>query len=291
VSAGSLEAIFGALTAEGRGFVLGATLLGLDEEAAARLIEPDSGRCGAALQTLGNLPREGKAARLGQLARELGAPYPQGLESVHASWIRKVLAAEPSDLLAALVAGAPPAAREAVAELVSVRARDAGSTENVVLVPEIATELRRFVFVSLVPALPDAGPAVAPLFELGTKELLFEIRRLGARSLGASLATAPVDIRARAMAGVGPALADDLRLASATADKATRHEGESDVKAASEGPGGSVEERLEAIGISALERLLRPESPEVRRALAVRLPSRLGRKLLPAGVIIGEGSG
>jgi hypothetical protein len=84
------------------------------------------------------------------------------------------------------------------------------------------------------------------------------------------------------MAGVGPALAQDLREAAATADTARRHEAESDVKAAAaEGPGGA-EERLELIGLSALARLLRPESLEVRRAFALRLPTRLGRRLLPA---------
>jgi hypothetical protein len=208
---------------------------------------------------------------------------------VHASWIRKALAAEPSDLLPALVAGAPPAAREAVAEITAARAREGAPIEPVVLVPEIATELRRFAFGGLVPPLPDAGPQVAPLLELTPVQLIFEVRRLGARSLGASLASAPMDIRARAMAGVGPALADDLRVASSTADRSARHEGEADVKAAAaEGPAGAVEERLEAIGISALERLLRPESLEVHRALALRLPARLGRKLLPGGVMFTE---
>lgn len=287
MSAGSPEAVFGALSVEARGFVLGATLTGADESAAQFLVDPDGEQCAAALRTLAKLPREGKAARLGQLARELGAPYPQGLEVVHASWIRKALAAEPSDLLGALVAGAPPAAREAASEIVQARAKDARASEQLVLAPEIATELRRFAFVSLAPSVPLAGPAIAPLFDLSPRDLLHEIRRLGARSLGASLSTAPTDIRARAMAGVGPALADDLRHAAATADNVRRFEGEADVKAAAAeaSPGGTVEERLELIGLSALDRRLRPESLEVRRALAVRLPARMGRKLLPAGLL------
>ncbi len=283
-----MEAIFGALSAEGRGFVLGATLLGLEDDAAALLADPEGAPCRTALAALYKLPREGKAIRLGQLARELGAPYPPALEQVHGSWIRKTLAAEPSDLVGALVAGAPPAAREAANEVLTARQREGRVAEPVTLVPEVATELRRLIFGAIAPANPAAGPAIAPLLELDNDDLMFEVRRLGARSLGASLSTAPVDIRARAMAGVGPRLAEDLREAAATADKVRRYEGEQDVKAASDGPGGTVEERLELIGISHLDRKLRPESLEVRRALAARMHARVGRRLLPASPGQGE---
>jgi hypothetical protein len=282
---GSIESIFGALSAEGRGFILGAMLLDLESSAAASLTPPESEHCEAAFRILAKLPREAKAARIGQLARELGAPYPAALDRVHSSWLRKVLAAEPSDLVGALVAGAPPSAREAAAELLAARAREGKTSEPLTLIPEIAIELRRFVFGAMASAVPTAGPEIAPLFQCSPAELLFEVRRLGARSLGASLATAPVDIKARAMAGVGPALAEDLREAARNADNVRRFEGESDVKAASAAPGGAVEERLELIGISALDRKLRPESLDVRRALAVRLPSRLGKRLLPAGAL------
>ena len=286
---GSIEAgVFGALSAEARGFVLGATLLDLDENAAALLTSPDGERCEAALRTLEKLPRAGKAARLGQLARELGAPFAATLDAVHGSWIRNVLAAEPSDLLPALVAGAPPAAREAAAEIAAARAQDARPDEPLTLVPEIATELRRFTFGALARRVPLAGPAVVPLLDCPPERLLFEVRRLGARSLGASLAKAPVDVRARAMAGVGRLLAEDLREAASSADNLRRLEGESDVKSASGGPGGSVEERLELIGVSALDRTLRHESLEVRQFLAVRLPARIGKRLLPAEISAGE---
>ena len=282
---GSIEATFGALSPEGRGFILGAMLLDLETTAAASLTAPESEVCEAALRTLAKLPREAKAARIGQLARELGAPYPAALDLVHSSWLRKVLATEPSDLVGALVAGAPPSAREAAAELVAARAREGSVLEPLTLIPEIAIELRRFVFGAMAQAVPAAGPAIAPLFQCTLAELLFEVRRLGARSLGASLSTAPVDIKARAMAGVGPALAEDLREAARNADNVRRFEGESDVKAASAGPGGAVEERLELMGISALDRKLRAETMDVRRALAVRLPSRLGKRLLPGGTL------
>jgi hypothetical protein len=280
----SIEAIFGALSPEGRGFILGAMLLDLEDATARLLTPPDAERCEAALRTLGKLPREAKAARIGQLARELGAPYPAALDLVHSSWLRKVLALEPSDLVAALVAGAPPSAREAAAEILSARAREGKTSDPLTLIPEIATELRRFVFGAMARPVPPASAAIAALLQCSVSDLLLEVRRLGARALGASLATAPVDIKARAMAGVGPALAEDLREAIRSADNVRRFEGESDVKAASIGPGGAVEERLELIGLCALDRQLRTETADVRRALAVRLPSRLGKRLLPAGM-------
>jgi hypothetical protein len=280
--------VFGALTVEMRGFVLGATLLGLDEEGPPRLTEPASQGCAAAVTMLTRLPREAKSARLGQLARDLGAPYPAGLEMVHSHWIRRALASEPSDLLTSLVAGAPPGVREAAAEILAARARDGRPGDPLVLVPEVATELRRLVFKSFTAPAPAASVAAAPLLALTPAELLFEVRRLGARVLGASVAKAPIDVRARAMAAVGVALAQELRDAAETADKATRAEAEADLKATADATGGTVEERLERMGIAALERRLRDETAELRRALAVRLPLRLGRRLLPAGDVLGE---
>jgi hypothetical protein len=263
-------------------------LLDLQPATAALLTPPEGEQCEAALQTLGTLPREAKAARIGQLARELGAPYPAALDQVHSSWLRKALATEPSDLVGALVAGAPPSARLAAAEILSARAREGNVAEPLTLIPEIAIELRRFVFGALASSTPPSGPTIAPLLACSPSELLLEVRRFGARSLGASLASAPVDVKARAMAGVGPALAEDLREATRNADNVRRFEAESDVKAASAATGAAVEERLELIGISALDRHLRAESVDVRRALAVRLPSRLGKRLLPAGAAFGD---
>ena len=281
---GSVESIFGALTAETRGFVLGATLLDLEDATAGQLTAPDADQCTAALQTLRKLPREAKAARIGQLARELGAANPAALETVHPSWLGRVLDREPSDLVTALVAGAPPSAREAAAAILAARARAGRPAESVTLLPEMATELRRLVFGGIAARVPLSSPAVAPLFQGSADQLVRDVRRLGARALGASLATAPLDVKARAAAGVGPGFADDFRDAARTADNRLRDEGETDVRMANaKGPTGAVEERLELIGISALDRKLRRESAEVRRALAVRLPWRLGHHLLSPG--------
>jgi hypothetical protein len=281
----SVEAVFGALSVEMRGFVLGATLLGLDEAGPPLLTEPAADACAAAVAALTRLPRDAKSARLGQLAREMGAPFPAGLELVHSQWLRRALAAEPSDLLAPIVAGAPPGVREAANEVMVARGRDARDGwggDPVVLVPELATELRRLAFMAFTGPPPVATVAAAPFVALSPPELLKEVRRLGARVLGASVAKAPMDVRARAMAAVGVAFAQDLREAAETADAATRAEAEAGLKVAAESSGSTVEERLEQMGILALERRLRNETSELRRTLAMRLPLRLGRRLLPA---------
>jgi hypothetical protein len=274
------DAAFASLTVLERGFVLGSTMLGIGAEAAAALAPGSSERCASALQALSKLPRERKAARLGQLAPDVAAPFPAGLELCHRGWIRRMLATEPSDLLPSLVAGAPPAARAAASELLAERAESEGA-EAVTLPPELATELRRLVFAGAADALaPGAGPELAPLLALDAAALREEIRRLGACSLGYTLHDAPLEVKARAMAAVGK-YSQDLRAASESADARARRDAEADVKAVSTGTGGTVEERLEGMGFSALFRRLRGEPLEVRRAVALRLPLRLAQRLLP----------
>ncbi len=270
------------LTLPERGFVLGAALLGLGAEAPAQLVPQVAERCGDALQVLSTLPRERKATKLGQLARDLGAPFPAGVELCHRSWLKPMIEPEPSELVQTLVSGAPPPLREAAGEL--LREREAGGSAAITLSipPEMATELRRLVFAPAQVPNVTAGPAVAPLMELDSPRLRDEVRRLGARALGASVAEAPNEVRARAMAAVGK-FAPDLRQAAESADGSARRDGELDVKSAAGDAAATVEARLEGIGIWSLARLVRTEPPEVRRSLAMRLPPRLAKRLLPEG--------
>ena len=277
------DLVFDSLTVEERGFVLGATLLGLGPEAGNALAGDQGSACSTALKTLSRLDRERKATRLGHLARELGAPYPLGFDQLHRSWVQKLLAQEPLDLIPALVAGGPPAAREAAGRLFAAWTSDGPPPPGLRLPPELLAELRRLVFSSSAEVRATAAnPELAPLLDLAGRPFLEELRRLGARSLGASLAAAPVEVTARAMAAVGHALSEELRRASETADEGERRGAEADVKAAAAEPGSTVEDRLESTGFHALCRKVRSESPEVRRALALRMPARLGERLLAA---------
>ena len=270
------------LTLPERGFVLGAALLGLGSEAPAQLVPLVAERCGAALQILSTLPRERKATQLGQLARDLGAPFPAGVELCHRGWLKPMLEPEPSDLVQTLVVGAPPPLREAAGELLREREADGSAAAPLSIPPEMATELRRLVFAPAQIPNVAAGPAVAPLLELDSPRLREEVRRLGARALGASVAEAPPEVRARAMAAVGK-FAPDLRESAEAAESSARRDGEMDVKSAAGDAAATVEQRLEGIGIWSLARLVRTENIETRRALAMRLPPRLAKRLLPEG--------
>jgi hypothetical protein len=265
-----------------RGFVLGAALLGLGAEAPAQLVPQVAGRCGDALQVLSTLPRERKATKLGQLARDLGAPFPPGVELCHRTWLKPMLEPEPSDLVQTLVVGAPPPLREAAGELLREREAGGSAASTLSIPPEMATELRRLVFAPTQVPNVAAGPVAGPLLDLDSARLREQVRLLGARSLGASVAEAPPEVRARAMAAVGK-FAQDLRDAAERADPTTRRDGELDVKSAAGDAAATVEARLEGIGIWALARLVRTETLEVRRTLAMHLPPRLARRLLPEG--------
>jgi hypothetical protein len=278
-NAGGLDPTLTALQVAERGFVLGSTVLGLGADAARALAGPARERCAAALSTLAKVPRDQKAARIALLARELSAPFPPWVEVVHPTWLAKPLAAEPSDFLPALVVGAPPGVRQAVGEVMQARG-EGEPPAAVTLAPELAAELRRVIFAPLRHVWATTSGPLAPLLERGSPGMLGELRRLGARSLGASLAGSPPEVVARAMAVVGSAYAADLREAARTGDSGSRHEGEWDVKAAAQEPVTSAEERLEKIGFFALKRLARDESAEVKRALALRLPRSLGKELL-----------
>lgn len=271
---------FGPLTAAERGFVLGATLLGLGLEAGGRLAGAGGERCGSALRELAGLPRERKAGRLASFARDLGAAYPAGIDGVHPSWLRLALAAEPSDLLPALSAGGPPGLRAAAGDVLAGRSGQGPAPQPVPVTGELAAELRRAIFAALVAPTPEHPQG---LLRFTGTALIEELRRLGAETLGASLAGAPSDVRARAIAGVGEAYAESVRASAEHADPAARRQGEVALKEATSGPVATIEERLESIGIAALiARLAHDE--EGARALAVRLPHHLGSRLWsPAG--------
>jgi hypothetical protein len=281
----ALDPTLAALDPTERAFVLGSTVLGLGGDGARVLASPSAERCGAALSTMARVPRDQKAARIGQLARELGAPFPPAVDLVHPSWLPKALAAEPSDFLPALALGGPPAVRQAVGEVMQSRQADEEPGTPATLSPELAAELRRVVFATLRHVFATSDGPLAGVLERSGPNMLIEIRRLGARSLGASLAGSPAEVLARAMAVVGSAFAVDLREAAEQVEDRLRREAEADVKAAARDPASTPEERLERIGHQALLRLARHESEEVRRAVALRMPRHLGKQLLTPAVV------
>jgi hypothetical protein len=279
-----------ALSEEERGIALGALALGLGAAVADGLAGATARRCREVLEGAAGLASAEKAALVARLAHGVRAtPFALDADQVHASWWRAVLAEEPAELLAALVAGAPPAARAVAEEL--ARARGQGGAEPAPLPADVVGDLQRLIFADLFASPPAAvtpGSLAASLLLLGAEALLEEVRRAGATALGASLVGAPREVMARAMAGVGPRYAPVVQAAAlAGAAPERRRLARKDVAAASAEPPSAGEDRLASIGASALGRELAEEPHGVRRALACRLPVAVGRGML--GAPPGEG--
>lgn len=162
-----------ALSAEDRGCLLGASLLGLEDPAGLSV----SAEAWAALRSL---PKAERAALLAAWMAELQAPFPAGLERLHPSWVAEALANEPEDLWPALLMGLPNAAQ--------VRACFPGKS-----IPEAdgqawhldaVTEMQRQVFAGLAPlCVSPSGPLGARLCRLSCEELLTEVDRREASEL------------------------------------------------------------------------------------------------------------
>ncbi len=167
------DSALSALSAEERGCLLGASLLGL-EDPTGLPVPPEAW---AALRAL---PKAKRASLLATWIAELQAPFPAGMERLHPSWVAEALAREPEDLWPALLIGLPNATQ--------VRSCFPGTT-----IPEAdsqawhldaVAEMQRHVFASLAPlCVIPSGPVGARLCRLSCDELLAEVDRQGASKL------------------------------------------------------------------------------------------------------------
>jgi hypothetical protein len=144
-----------------------------------------------------------------------GATRLGDLEGLDRTWIAAAVAGEPAGLVAALVErdGVPADVR---ATAIATVAGD-GAAEGAWDVPApLLAELESLVFGGL-EALgePASGLLGAELSRLTAAELMDELARWGARTLGISLAGGPFEVRARAMASVGAPWAAELAAAAA----------------------------------------------------------------------------
>jgi hypothetical protein len=270
------------LEPEERGVLL-AALLGAGAAPLAALAEPARARCEAAW---GDLQRAGRTERATVTALLLGQtaqPLPAALETLHPSWLAALVADEPPALVRALLEGLPPAL-QAAADLPpsdGTTALDVAAA----LPPGLRPALQRLLFAPALELLEDiSGPIARALCALDTDELLGELERRGAAALGASLAGAPPEAQARALAGLGSRLAPVARAAmSAPKASAACAEARRDVAAANRAPAADAAFRLRSVGVRALARALAAEGEAELRRVAGRLPQELGRRLLAAG--------
>jgi hypothetical protein len=268
------------LTPELRGLVVGLALLRATATAADSVVGVGDA-VAAAGRALSELPREQRAAALAELARE--AVVPANLEAVHPSWIADALAGEPSGLVLALAEGAPLPVRQAAEALVRSRGEDPQAINPWSLGGAAWADLLRLLLAP-VEALTVApsGPLGQTLAALSEAELLDELARWGARTLGLSLVGAPLAARARAMASAGMKWAAEIA-AGASADVAGRDRARSLVARAAVGEGGDAVERLRAVGVVALGGALALEGSGSVARVAGRLPVGMGRALIAVG--------
>jgi hypothetical protein len=176
------------------------------------------------------------------------------VEALHPSWMEESIAAEHA-----------PVGRAA-------RERAGGPSRD----------LARLVFGRLAPMWESRGGVHADeLCQLGPAELVEEIRRRGARTVGLSLARAPRELCARAMAAAGETWAQIIaEAAQAAVSDGERKAARSVAAAATTNASGSTEDRLLQVGLLALRAELLAEGQGSVFRVAGRLPSQLGRRLL-----------
>jgi hypothetical protein len=186
---------------------------------------------------------------------------PSGFSFLHPSWAAEALAREPQVVVAAI----------------------RGNASGVPSVPrETARELARLAFSHLAPLCEsEPGPRVTRLLALEPEDLVAELKRRGARTVGRSLAGTPPTLRARAMAGVGEPWAREIAAASmAAATSEERADALTLAGAGSDCEGWTAEQRLLAIGIAATRAEFGAEGSGALARLAGRLPAALGRGLI-----------
>jgi len=260
--------VIGTLTPEERGFVAGMTLLGLEKPAVDRALAGEGAI--RAWGELRDLPRERRVTALPDLLRDVLSPLPAGVADLHPSWLREALAGEPAGLARALAEGTAAA---------GMAERDG---EDWPLDPQVRRELLRLVLVSLESlTVEPAGPLGRALAALEEAALELEVCRWGARAVGTSLAGAPLELRARAMASAGAPWSVEIASAAARpTEPAARERARRLVARAAGLPALTPQHRLRAVGLLALGGALAAEGAASALRVAGRLPVELGRALL-----------
>ncbi len=188
-----------------RSFLLCILRMG-DDRALAALSTPERARVDAAVAAQRALARPERAVAMAGLLQSLGAPLPAGLDRIHPSWIAEILADEPAEVAALLLAEAPAALQGAIfASMAGPRASELRSAPRIAPSADVRGWLRRRTLGQLVPMTPLAGtPAeLAVLLTLPSAELA-ETLAARARAVagmdGATYSIAPLDAMSAGLA-------------------------------------------------------------------------------------------
>lgn len=265
----------GQLSGETKGVLLAFVVLDAGESACAALAVSERELISGAWQALGRLRKSERDGLFADWRAEAASLLPAGFEELHPSWIEDALVAEPPYLIELLHDAVPGVFRPVLDKLLtpSISLASPGA---------LAADVAHLAFGHLAPLCGgELGPLAASLTALPVDGLLNEVTRMGARTLGHSLAGSDAAVRSRAMAMAGPpwagvigqalgeAISDDERRASAA-----HVVGPVDTAAC------TPSERLLHIGLRVLKVALSEEGPGALARVAGRLPVGLGRRLL-----------
>jgi len=263
-----------------RGVLLGVFAMDADEAVINRFEGARGERCATAWRALLRMDEDARAARLECWRKEAASALPAGIERLHPSWIDEVLAGEPARIVRALCAALPAGIVGRLKTTVAAAHVDRGADARL---PEAAErDLCRVALAHLFPLCEGEGGRLAEeLGSLEPEELLAEITRLGARTLGRSLVGQAASVRARIMAAAGEPWA--VTIAEGSTERISSEERKAALVAASRPVPAAVRtmrDRLLHIGLIALRAELAAEAPGSLSRVLGRLPVELGRRLL-----------
>jgi hypothetical protein len=263
-----------------QGILLSLWAMGVEESMLEPLDEKQRATCVLAWQEWLAMNEATRAQVLSEWRDEAVSTLPRGLNRLHPSWIGAALVGEPVHLLHLVLPDLPESLRAAVLAMPGIAG--AGALPATLCSVASKREVERVAFGWLAPLCEsDCGPLADRLCGLAFDDLLSEVTRRGARTVGQSLAGAAPSLRARAMAAAGEPWAQAIGAGSretlADADRkiamALAHMRIPD-------SARTPSERLLHVGLATLKSELAADHAGSRYRVAGRLPTSLGRPLI-----------
>jgi hypothetical protein len=268
---------------EARGILLSLFAMGGEESVLERLDEKRRAVCARAWQELRGASEMARVRVLAEWRAEAASTLPQGLERLHPSWIEAALTGEPAHLVCLVLPDLPETSRSTVLGMLGIAGPDAQASKRIEGCPAaIRREVERVAFGWLAPLCEGAcGPLAESLCGLAFDELLSEVTRRGARTVGQSLAGSAPALRARAMAAAGEPWAKAIGNASTeSVSDADRKIAVAHANTRIPDSARTPSERLLHIGLAVLKSELAAEPTGSIYRVAGRLPATLGRFMI-----------
>ena len=254
--------------------------MGTEESVLEALDEKQRAVCVLAWQEWLAMNEPMRARVLSEWRGEAVSTLPWGLNRLHPSWIVAALVGEPAYLLRLVLPDLPESMRATVLAMPGI----AGASALPATLCSVTSkrEVERVAFGWLAPLCEsDCGPLADRLCGLALDDLLSEVTRRGARTVGQSLAGAAPSLRARAMAAAGEpwaqAIGEGARETLSVAErKIAMAFAHTRIPDSARTPG----ERLMHVGLATLQSELAADHVGSLYRVAGRLPSSLGRSMI-----------